>query len=176
MYQVSAHCTVAKSVGRGGSIWTSVVVRARVACALRPVQSPYSWITMRRALRKRRVFDFVPSYLKARFESFYSILKLGKACDFAFMQTVIAVNHTLKLGTHRPHTQSPKKVNLDNSKSNSNQSNNKQRLRLDRLRNSTWAPATTRNILLQKSAKEFKKHFIARFKAFLGVKINKARS
>ena len=27
-------------------------------------RSPYSWITMRRALRKRRVFDFVPSYLK----------------------------------------------------------------------------------------------------------------
>ena len=27
-------------------------------------RSPYSWITMRRALRKGRVFDFVPSYLK----------------------------------------------------------------------------------------------------------------
>ena len=27
-------------------------------------RSPYSWITMRRALRKRRVFEFVPSYLK----------------------------------------------------------------------------------------------------------------
>ena len=26
-------------------------------------RSPYSWITMRRALRKRHVFDFVPSYL-----------------------------------------------------------------------------------------------------------------
>ena len=26
-------------------------------------RSPFSWITMRRALRKRRVFDFVPSYL-----------------------------------------------------------------------------------------------------------------
>ena len=33
------YCTVAKSVGRGRPIWTSVVVRARVACALRPVQS-----------------------------------------------------------------------------------------------------------------------------------------
>ena len=28
-------------------------------------RSPYSWITMRRALRRRRVFDFVPSYLKS---------------------------------------------------------------------------------------------------------------
>ena len=28
------------------------------------IRSPYSWITMRRALRKQRVFDFVPSYLK----------------------------------------------------------------------------------------------------------------
>ena len=37
------YCTVAKSVGRGRPIGTSVVVRARartrVACALRPVQS-----------------------------------------------------------------------------------------------------------------------------------------
>ena len=51
--------------GRFLSKWTAA--RARVACALRPgrsVRSPYSWITMRRSLRKRRVFDFVPSYLK----------------------------------------------------------------------------------------------------------------
>ena len=33
------YCTVAKSVGRGRPIWRSVVVCARVACALRPVQS-----------------------------------------------------------------------------------------------------------------------------------------
>ena len=33
------YCTVAKSVGRSRPIWTSVVVCARVACALRPVQS-----------------------------------------------------------------------------------------------------------------------------------------
>ena len=65
------YCTVAKSVGRGMPIWTSVVVRARVVLALcgpycgrfNQFRSPYSWITMRRALCKRRVFDFVPSYL-----------------------------------------------------------------------------------------------------------------
>ena len=33
------YCTVAKSVGRGRPIWTSVVVRAHVSCAQRPVQS-----------------------------------------------------------------------------------------------------------------------------------------
>ena len=33
------YCTVAKSVGRGRPIWTSVVVRARVNRALQPVQS-----------------------------------------------------------------------------------------------------------------------------------------
>ena len=33
------YCTVAKSMGRSRPIWTSVVVCARVACALRPVQS-----------------------------------------------------------------------------------------------------------------------------------------
>ena len=33
------YCTVAKSVGRGRPIGTSAVVHARVACALRPVQS-----------------------------------------------------------------------------------------------------------------------------------------
>ena len=62
------YCTVAKSVGRGRPIWTSVVVGARASLALcgrfNQFRSPYSWITMRRALRKRRVFDFVPSYLK----------------------------------------------------------------------------------------------------------------
>ena len=62
------YCTVAKSVGRGRPIWTSVIVRARTSLALcgwfNQFRSPYSWITMRRALRKWRVFDFVPSYLK----------------------------------------------------------------------------------------------------------------
>ena len=33
------YCTVAKSMRRSRPIWTSVVVRARVACALRPVRS-----------------------------------------------------------------------------------------------------------------------------------------
>ena len=52
------------------------------------------------------------------------------------MQSAIAKKkkrkHTLVLeqGTHRPRTQSPEKVNLDNSKSNNNQSNNIQRLKL----------------------------------------------
>ena len=66
------YCTVAKSVDRGRPIWTSVVVRARASLALcgrfNQFRSPYSWITMRRALRKRRVFDFVPSYLKRSWE------------------------------------------------------------------------------------------------------------
>ena len=33
------YCTVAKSMRRGRPIWTSVSVRARVSCALRPVRS-----------------------------------------------------------------------------------------------------------------------------------------
>ena len=61
------YCTVAKTMGWDRPI--CVRLRVHVACALRPSQSikfrlPYSWITMRRSLRKRRVFDFVPSYLK----------------------------------------------------------------------------------------------------------------
>ena len=40
------------------------------------------------------------------------------------MQSAIAEKHTLELGTHQPCTQSPEKVNLDNSRSNNNQSNN----------------------------------------------------
>ena len=89
----------------------------------------------------------------------YSILKLG--LKLVTSLTVVAENHTLKLGTHHPRTQSSKKVNLYNSKSNNNQSNNKQRLRLDRLRNSTWAQATSTapNIVLQKSVKKLKKAF-----------------
>ena len=66
------YCTVAKSVGRGRPIWTSVVVRARASLVFcgrfNQFRSPYSWITMHRALRKRRVFDIVPSYLKARWQ------------------------------------------------------------------------------------------------------------
>ena len=64
------YCTAAKFVGRGRPIWKSVVVRARarVACALWPVQSIPVAIFLNQdaqsALRKRRVFDFVPSYLK----------------------------------------------------------------------------------------------------------------
>ena len=49
------------------------------------------------------------------------------------MQSAIAETHTLELRTHRPCTQSPEKVNLDNSRSKNNQSNNIQRLTLDRL-------------------------------------------
>ena len=49
------------------------------------------------------------------------------------MQSAIAENYTLELGTHQPCTQSLEKVNLDNSKSKRNQSNNIQRLKLDRL-------------------------------------------
>ena len=53
------------------------------------------------------------------------------------MQSVIAEKHTLVLGTHQPCTQSLEKVNLDNSKSNNNQSNNIQRLKLDRRHSET---------------------------------------
>ena len=64
-----------------------------------------------------------------------------EAVDFTLMQSAIAEKHALELGTHRPCTQSPEKVNLDNNKStsNNNQSNNmyRQRLKLDKLRNST---------------------------------------
>ena len=84
------------------------------------------------------------------------------------MQSAIAEKHTLELGTHQPCTQSVEKVNLDNSESNKNQSNNIQRLKLDKLRNSTWTQATTQNIVLQKSWEKLK-IIKARFKAFLGV-------
>ena len=47
------------------------------------------------------------------------------------MQSAIAEKHTLELRTHQPCTQSLEKVNLDNSKSKNNQSNNIQRLKLD---------------------------------------------
>ena len=54
------------------------------------------------------------------------------------MQSAIAEEHPLELGTHQPCTQSPEKVNLNNSKNNNNQSHNIQRLKLDRLRNSIF--------------------------------------
>ena len=67
------YCTAAKPVGRGRPICTPVVVCARASLALcgrfNQFRSPYSWITMRRALRKRRVFDFVPSYLNLRYSA-----------------------------------------------------------------------------------------------------------
>ena len=58
-------------IGRNIALWQNLWVgvgrferrsssaRASLALALRG-RSPYSWITIRRALRKRRVFDFVP--------------------------------------------------------------------------------------------------------------------
>ena len=66
-------------IGRNIALWQNLWVgvgrferrssSARASLALsgrfNQFRSPYSWITMRRALRKRRVFDFVPSYLKA---------------------------------------------------------------------------------------------------------------
>ena len=67
------------------------------------------------------------------------------------MQSAIAEKHTLELRTHQPCTQSLEEANLDNSKSNNNQSSNIQRLKPDGLRNSTWTQATTQNIVLQKS-------------------------
>ena len=67
-------------IGRNIALWQNLWVgvglferrsssaRAPLALCSRfnQFRSPYSWITMRRALRKRRVFDFVPvpSYLK----------------------------------------------------------------------------------------------------------------
>ena len=64
-------------IGRNIALWQNLWVgvgrferrssSARASLALcgrfNQFRSPYSWITMRRALRKRRVFDFVPSYL-----------------------------------------------------------------------------------------------------------------
>ena len=48
------------------------------------------------------------------------------------MQSAIAEKHTLELGTHQPCTQSLEKVNLDNGKSNNNQTTYMQRLKLDK--------------------------------------------
>ena len=62
--------TVAKSMGWGRPIWTSVVRARRLRSAAGSINSGRHILafTMRR-LRKRRVFDFVPSYLKnLRFE------------------------------------------------------------------------------------------------------------
>ena len=88
------------------------------------------------------------------------------------MQSAIAEKDTSELGSHHPCTQSLEKVSLNNSKSSNNQSNNIQRLKLDRLHNSTWTQATTQNIVLQKSWEKAQKYFLkldssfkARFKA-----------
>ena len=75
------------------------------------------------------------------------------------MQSAIAEKHTIEPGTHQPCTQSLEKVNLDNSKTNNNQSNNIRRLKLDRIQNSTGTQATTQNIMLQKSCKKAQKSF-----------------
>ena len=59
-------------IGRNIALWQNLWVgvgrfERRSSSALcgwfNQIRSPYSWITMRRALRKGRVFDFVPSYL-----------------------------------------------------------------------------------------------------------------
>ena len=69
-------------IGRNIALWQNLWVgvgrferRSSSACAslalcgrFNQFRSPYSWITMRRALRKRRVFDFVPSYVKFPFK------------------------------------------------------------------------------------------------------------
>ena len=70
------------------------------------------------------------------------------------MQSAIAEKHTLEQGTHQPCTQSLEKVNLDKSKSNDNQSNNIQRLKLNL--NSSY----NSNIVLQKSWKKAQKSFL----------------
>ena len=93
------------------------------------------------------------------FREKYLVLSYLKARDFVLMQSAIAEKHTWEQGAHQPYTQSLEKVNLDNSKSNNNQSNNIQPLKLDKLRNSTWIQATTRNIVLQKSWKKLKNQF-----------------
>ena len=65
-------------IGRNIALWQNLSVgvgrfarrssSARASLALfgrfNQFRSPYSWITMRRALRKRRVFDFVPSCIE----------------------------------------------------------------------------------------------------------------
>ena len=77
-----------RSIGRNIALWQNLWVgrgvgrferrssSARASLALcgrfNQFRSPYSWITMRRALRKRRVFDFVPSYLKKSSPSLFS--------------------------------------------------------------------------------------------------------
>ena len=91
------YCTVANSIGRSWPIWTSVVVCARNACALRPVDqflSPYSGITMRRALRKRSLFAFVPTYLNKK------VIFDGARCPFSTfcVSKVITTAHAHKSG------------------------------------------------------------------------------
>ena len=80
-------CTVAKSVGRGRPIWTSVVVRARVACALRPVQSIPVAIFLNhdaQSAAQTTRFDFVSSYLKAA-DTFYVGVQSDQLLDHKSM-------------------------------------------------------------------------------------------
>ena len=72
------YCTVAKNNRSGqDNLCRSEQLRESLALCGRVGQfrSPYSWITMRRSLRKRCVFDFVPSYLKA--SGWYQPLRFG---------------------------------------------------------------------------------------------------
>ena len=86
------------------------------------------------------------------------------------MQSAIAEKHTLELGTHQPCTQSLEEVNLDNSKSHSNQfkqhtaSETGQTPKLNL--NSSYNSKHRATEIMEKSSKII---FKARFKAFLGV-------
>ena len=63
------YCTVTKSmvgIGQILSKWTAARASLALCGRVDQFQSPYSWIAMRRSLRKRRIFDFVPSYLKLK--------------------------------------------------------------------------------------------------------------
>ena len=85
------------------------------------------------------------------------------------MQSAIAEKHTIEPGTHQPCTQSLEKVNLDNSKSNNNQSNNTRRLKLYTPKfkwNSSYNSKHHATEIMQKSSKII---FEAGLKAFLGV-------
>ena len=80
MYADSEKPNIIGVIGRNIALWQNLWVgvgrferrssstRASLALCGRfdQFRSPYSWITMRKALRKRRVFDFVPSYLNTK--------------------------------------------------------------------------------------------------------------
>ena len=84
------------------------------------------------------------------------------------MQSAIAEKHTLELGTHQPCTQSLEKVNLDNSKSNNNQTTYMQRPKLDDTPKlnlkSSYNSKHRATEIMEKSSKII---FKARFKLFL---------